>query len=439
MVKKLTISDFVKRAREVHGNKYDYSKVEYVNSKTKVCIICPEHEEFWQTPSSHLNGNGCPKCSIESRFSTTKEFINKAREVHGDKYDYSKAKYVRSNTKVCIICPEHGEFWQKPNRHLSGDGCPKCGIESRQKIRSLTTEEFIKKSSEIHGNKYDYSKVNYVGTHTKVCIICPEHGEFWQAPNSHLKGSGCPKCSGVAKLNTTEFIKKAREIHGNKYDYTKVKYVNAHTKVCIICPEHGEFLQAPYAHLNGRGCSKCAGKIKLNTSEFINRAREVHGDKYDYSKANYVRTHTKVCIICPEHGEFWQTPADHLKGIGCPNCSSSKLESEIRIMLDEQGIKYKCRERKIPWLKGLELDFYIPDKNIAIECQGRQHFKPVEIFGGEEAFKYTIENDRTKRKLCEEYGVRLLYYSNLGIEYPYKVFENKEELLKEILIDSSTS
>ena len=102
-------------------------------------------------------------------------------------------------------------------------------------------------------------------------------------------------------------------------------------------------------------------------------------------------------------------------------------------MLDEQGIKYNYRERKIPWLKGLELDFYISDKNIAIECQGIQHFEQVDIFGGEEKFIHTIENDKIKRKLCEENGVRLLYYSNLGIEYPYQVFENKEELLKEIV------
>ena len=235
------------------------------------------------------------------------------------------------------------------------------------------------------------------------------------------------------KLTTAEFVKRAREVHGDKYDYSKVNYVNANTEVCIICPKHGEFKQMPSKHLNGQGCPKCYGNIKLNTSEFINKAREIHGNKYDYSKVEYVNANAKVCIVCPEHGEFWQTPAIHLNGNGCPKCNSSKLESEIRLMLDEQGIKYNYRERKIPWLKGLELDFYILDKNIAIECQGIQHFKQIEYFGGEEAFKYTIENDSTKRKLCEENGIKLLYYSNLGIEYLYKVFENKEELLKEIL------
>ena len=315
--------------------------------------------------------------------------------------------------------------------------------------KRLTTAEFVKKAIEVHGDKYDYSKVEYMGTHKNVCIICPEHGEFKQTPANHLNGRGCPKCSREScqkNLSSTkeEFINKAREVHGDKYDYSKVDYTNANTHVCIICPEHGEFKQTPSMHLSGNGCPKCGiesmqKKQSSTTEEFINKAREIHGGKYDYSKVQYVNSHTDVCIICPEHGEFKQTPNKHLMWQGCPNCNNNKLESEIKLLLDEQGIKYKCRERKIPWLKGLELDFYIPDKNIAIECQGIQHFKPIEYFGGEEKFKYTIENDNKKRKLCEENGVRLLYYSNLGIEYPYKVFENKEELLKEILIDSPTS
>ena len=192
--------------------------------------------------------------------------------------------------------------------------------------------EFIEKAKSIHSNKYDYSKVEYVNCDTKVCIICPEHGEFWQTPYVHnnLK-CGCPKCGHIKtnntkKLNKQQFILKARQIHGWKYDYSKVEYVNNHTKVCIICPEHGEFLQTPSAHLNGQGCSKCFSNKKrvlysFNKQQFIDKAREIHGDKYDYSKINYVNANTKVCIICPEHGEFWQTPYVHnnLK-CGCPKC-----------------------------------------------------------------------------------------------------------------------
>ena len=124
----------------------------------------------------------------------------------------------------------------------------------------------------------------------------------------------------MKKLSTEEWIQKAKKVHGDKYDYSKVKYYNAHTKVCIICPIHGEFWQTPASHLMGNACPKCGGKTKLNTDKFIHRAKEIHGDKYDYSKVEYINATTKVCIICPIHGEFWQTPAKHLSGKGCKKC-----------------------------------------------------------------------------------------------------------------------
>ena len=247
---------------------------------------------------------------------TTKEFIAKAKIVHGDKYDYSKVNYVNNSTKVTIICPVHGEFEQRPSTHLSGHGCPSCS--GRKK---LTKEEFIKRAKEVHGDKYDYSKVNYVNSSTKVTIICPKHGEFEQTPNLHLKSQGCPNCSGNKKMTIEEFIKRAKKVHGDKYDYSKVKYVNAMTKVTIICPIHGEFEQTPAKHLSGSGCIRCVKKKQLTTEEFIEKAREVHGDKYDYSKVNYVNTYTKVTIICPIHGDFEQTPNAHLAGQGCPICN----------------------------------------------------------------------------------------------------------------------
>ena len=123
--------------------------------------------------------------------STTDDFIKKAREVHGDKYDYSKVNYVKNSTKVCIICPEHGEFWQIPSNHLKGFGCPKCTNNHH-----YTTEEWIQNAKEVHGDRYDYSKVNYTNRKAKVCIICPEHGEFWQRGGDHLNGQGCPGCTG---------------------------------------------------------------------------------------------------------------------------------------------------------------------------------------------------------------------------------------------------
>ena len=199
------------------GDKYDYSKVKYEKLNKDVCIICPEHGEFWQTPNAHLRG-GCPKCSFnkmgKNKTLTIEQFIEKARKVHGNKYDYSKVEYKGNRYKVCIICPEHGEFWQTPNNHLNGNGCKKCNIEKISKNKTLTTEQFIKKAKLIHKNKYIYSKTKYINNNTKVCIICPEHGEFWQIPMSHIDNkSSCPKCINNQRYTTEEFIKRAKEVH----------------------------------------------------------------------------------------------------------------------------------------------------------------------------------------------------------------------------------
>ena len=146
MSRKLTTEEFVQKAREVHGDKYDYSKVEYKNNKEKVCIICKEdgHGEYFKEPSKHLGGQGCPKCSGKAKL-TTEEFIEKVRRIHSDKYDYSKVEYKNNKEKICIICPEHGEFYQTPNSHLQGRGCPKCGAVDRSKNRTYTRDIFEKK------------------------------------------------------------------------------------------------------------------------------------------------------------------------------------------------------------------------------------------------------------------------------------------------------
>lgn len=191
---------FIEKAKAIYGDKYDYSKCEYIGTHKKVCVICPEHGEFFVTPANHTskhNHCGCPKCA--GKHKTTEIFINEAKKVHGDKYDYSKVVYEKNNKKVCIICPKHGEFWMTPNGHLNNRGCKKCGKEKLKKEFSRTTEMFIEEARKVHGDKYDYSKVNYNNCKTKVCIICPEHGEFWQVPDSHLRGMGCIQCSGNHK------------------------------------------------------------------------------------------------------------------------------------------------------------------------------------------------------------------------------------------------
>ena len=403
----MTYDDFIKKAREKHGDKYDYSKVEYKNNTTKVCIICPEHGEFWQMPKTHLKGGGCPKCAhnrtgLRCR-STLEEFVQKAKEVHGDKYDYSKVEYKNNITKVCIICPEHGEFWIRPANHIhQKQGCPKCGNRYR-----YSTEEWITKAREVHGDKYDYSKVEYKNNDTKVCIIChkkdeneQEHGEFWQKPVTHISGFGCSKCSHNYKLTTQEFIYKANSIYNNKYIYDKVKYVNNSSPVIITCPIHGDFEQTPKQHLKGTGCPRCNG-TKIFTEDFIKKAKVIHGDKYDYSKTIYQKNWIPVEIICNKHGSFWQTPHEHLDGCGCPKCSVIISNSEIEIA---DFIKYRLNLtiecQNKTLLNGKEIDIYIPSKKIGIEYNG--------LLWHSEKFGKDAKYHLYKTEECNKIGINLI-------------------------------
>lgn len=298
----------------------------------------------------------------------------------------------------------------------------------------LNTDRFIEKAKGVHGARYDYSKVEYVNAKTKVCIICTEHGEFWQTPNHHLIGCGCPKC-GIDKIkmknssNKEEFIKKARKVHGDKYDYSKVSYVNEKTKVNIICKKHGVFEQIPWSHLKGANCPNCANeKIsnvkKIQNEEWIERAKKVHYGKYSYNLCNYNGYYKKVIITCPIHGNFEQLAYNHLQGKGCPKCKRSKLEIEIEEFLKENNIKYisQYRDKFLNVGKSrYSLDFYLPDYNIAIECQGAQHFIGRTFYS--KNINEIIKRDLAKKHLCEENGIKILYFTNL------KEFENKEENL----------
>ena len=308
--------------------------------------------------------------------------------------------------------------------------------------KKLTTEDFIIKAKQIHGDKYDYSKTQYINAHTKVCIICPEHGEFWQTPSNHCTKSnkcGCPKCFGKI-FDINDFVVKAQKIHGQKYNYTNVIYTNNHTKVCIICPEHGEFWQTPNKHLSGRGCPRCHEDGKKyyrlhNVSTFIEKAIKVHGNKYDYSMVEYMGNQKKICIICPEHGEFWQTPANHLRYKGCRLCRTSHLQIKVRNYLKNNNFLFN-EEQTFNFLRNgkgnLSVDFYLPQYKIAIECQGIQHFKPVN-FGGklsqeemDKNYELQVERDNRKKQLCNQNGIQILYinFDDKNIEETLNNFFN---------------
>lgn len=375
---------------------------------------------------------------------TTKSFIEKAREVHGDKFDYSNTEYNGYDKPTTFICRKHGEFKQTPHSHLFHEVCcPRCVNEINEsqrkpKPKKMTpTEKFISKSKALWGDRYDYSKTEYTGSLNKVVIICPVHGEVEVYPSSHLgkgKFSGCPKCNKEKRYERKrpikvpetkeqrkrrlrdDFITKAISLYGDKYDYSNVDYINNKTPVCIICPEHGPFWQRPNDHIcHGNVCPMCGKNGKRNKKytqeEYIEMATARYGGLYDYTKTVYKGMHKNIIITCPEHGDFVKTAMDHLNGCGCPeHHKKSMLELRVEKFLVDNNISFEYQKR-FPWLGLQSLDYYLPDYNIAIECQGEQHFIPISKFGGEDGLKRVRERDALKKQLCEENGFKLFYYT----------------------------
>ncbi len=430
---KSNTEEFINKAILIHGNRYDYSKTIYTKAKEKVIIICKEHGEFLQSPDSHKKCKGCKKCSIiethNKQKSNTEEFIQKAILIHGDKYDYSKVDYKKAINKVKIICKEHGEFLQTASDHLSSRGCKKCGIKLSANAKLSNTKEFIQKAILIHSDKYDYSKVNYNKAIEKIIIICKNHGEFKQTPNDHLSNYGCPICGYLfgsikQRSNTEEFIKKAILIHKNKYDYSKVNYINNTDKVFIICKLHGEFKQGPNTHLSGCGCTKCGIIIssdakKLNNEEFLKRSISIHGDKYNYSKVEYIGNKYKVNIICKKHGEFLQTPSSHYNGSGCPRCTKQFSKPQIQWLellekLNNIKIQHAMNdvEYKIPTTR-YRADGYCEETNTIYEFHGDYFHGNPKIFDSEEENKLcnATHGELYQKTLKKEQKIRDLGYN----------------------------
>lgn len=284
--------------------------------------------------------------------------------------------------------------------------------------KKLTTEEFIQKAKLIHGERYEYSKVVYKSAHQKVTITCKEHGDFIQKPNSHLNRCGCIKCSGKEQLSTESFILKAKKKHKNLYDYSLVDYKAIHQKVEIICHKHGIFSQSPTNHLSGAGCAKCVGKKRHTTESFIQKSKEQHGDRYNYSMVEYINNYTKVKIICKVHGIFLQTPSNHFNSnIGCEQCKldskQSQPVSDIEYELKTNDIVFQ-KEHRFDDCKNtytLPFDFFIEELNLCIEYDGIQHFKPIEHWGGVEGYKRTVANDSIKNSYCNKNNIHLLRIS----------------------------
>lgn len=204
-----TTKEYIDKVKVIHGNFYDYTKTEYINSTSKLLITCPIHGDFEQNPSDHQNGSGCKKCYIEQIRSSTEQFIEKAKKIYGEKHDYDLVDYIDRNTYVKIICPKHGIFEKSPLVYLKGQGCQKCARETSRLALLSTNDHFISKSILVHSDKYDYSLVDYKGSAFNVIIICKQHGEFEQRPDVHIRGGGCTRCSKESHWRRSDYVRKA--------------------------------------------------------------------------------------------------------------------------------------------------------------------------------------------------------------------------------------
>lgn len=349
------LDKFIKKSKLKHFDKYDYSKVNYINDLTKVNIICKKHGNFEQRPKDHCSGRGCRKCFHDKLSYTTDKFIEKANDVHEDKYDYSKTKYIDSKTKVIITCKDHGDFEQQPNNHIHGNGCIKCSIFMKSKKQSFTNEQYIHKSKDLFPNKFDYSKTEYKNTRSSIELICIEHKQQFKInAGFHIQKSetgGCPKCvfENLSKSRTKsqeQFIKECNIIHNKKYNYTKVKYISGNRKVIIICNVHGEFNQQAGAHLQGQGCPKCF----------------VH-----------------------------------------------KNENECKNIIEKLTEEHFTRERP-KFLNKLEYDCYNDNLKLALEYNGIQHYEYSPFFhsNNRKKFEKQQENDKLKKDLSHKNGIYLI-------------------------------
>jgi len=408
--KEFTLEVFLERARKIHGLTYDYGLVNFSSRLEKVCIKCPIHGIFEQTPAMHVHSTkatGCPECG-KNRLKEDKkdwcldEIRESARLVHGDKYEY--LSIIRSSQKRLLIrCKKHGEFEQTVHSHLKGHGCFKC---SRAKVSEKLKDSYldiIKKARLVHGTIFDY--LSYDRTTGKLLLVCKKHGKFQQNKGDHLNGAGCPECAKIKKSSAhkksyEELIERFNTIHDGKYEYGYFDDVLSKDVIDIVCKTHGTFQQTVKYHLQGQGCPRCAGKY-MTTNDFIEKSKQVHGTKYDYSLASYTKSTERVKIICKNHGEFWRTPGQHLYNkAGCPTCMRKGAEKEISLFLMEYGIQFKRNSRKI--VPPYELDIYIPKKKIAIEFNGL--WWHTETFG-----KKSRTYHLNKTELCRKKGIRLIH------------------------------
>lgn len=370
---------------------------------------------------------------------TKEEFIERAKSVHGDRYDYSLVEFINMGTKVKILCQKHNEFLQSPNHHTKiKQGCPICAKEENIEKRKVSYDDLVRRTSERHGDKYSIKKQDFDTLRSKIFVECKYHGEFQTEGRFLFKGNPCKKCIDEnlgkrmykTKTSKENFIQRCIETHGNKYDYSKSIYKGSNKKIEIICKVHNNsFYQRVGDHIRGRGCPECGienNKTTLKShDEFIKQCIDKYGDKFDYSKTKYTRAIDEVTVTCPKHGDFKKIAREfsHYNQYGCPSCadeSVSSFELDIKGYIKNLGFEIKENTKKI--IFPLELDILLKSKNLAIECNGL--YWHSELQGKDRNYHLN------KTKLCGEKNIRLIHIFENEYLHKNKIVKSR---LKSIL------
>lgn len=410
---------------------------QYVNSKTKITHHCLVHDVHWEAqPLNVLNGSGCPKCHVE-RYRQTKQkpheqYVKELNEVNPDIEVVEE--YITSRTKILHHCKKHDVYWKiAPTNTLKGVGCSLCGSDKIRGKLSKTHEQYIKEVQKINPNIIVLGK--YINANTPILHKCKSDGYEWMAsPANILCGKGCPKCAMNIPYTTEEFIQVVHDINPNIA--VLGEYVNANTKILFKCLIDGyEWETIPYVVLMGCGCPMCGNKkigekLRLSKDEIISRV-ECRGGQILNLNDYLNGSEENLKIVCPScHNVFITSLFKYQRGMGhlCPDCfqKESYGENNIRVWLAKHNVKFyrehvfnECID-----IHKLLFDFYLPEYNMCIEYQGRQHYEPVEYFGGEAQFQLQQKHDQIKRNYCKDHNIRLL-------EIPY--WEDIEESLSKIL------
>ena len=399
MPKKITRNDYLQRCKE---KGLDLPIEDYVDSKTKIKHKCKQGHIYIQSPSKHLRGQGCPKCNGKYH-RTYEDYYNECKEKG---LDLPIEKYINSYTKIKHKCKQGHIYEQTPSKHLQGQGCPLCGGTKKK-----TPEEYYNECKEKGLN---LPIEDYKGALVKIKHKCKQGHIYEQIPNSHLQGQGCPiwgnkrQSKKITKMHD-DYLQECRD---KGYDLPIEDYVNSGTKIKHKCLKGHTYKQTPNHHLQGNGCPICANIKKSN--EFLKSSKkyiqECKDKGYNLPIEDYKGNKTKIKHKCNKGHIYLQTPSDHLQSIGCPICKESHGERFIRNYLDKNNIKYipQKRFKDLNDNKPLSYDFYLPDYNMLIEYQGKQHYEECSYFGGKEKFKNQQYHDKLKREYAKKNHYRLL-------------------------------